>query len=112
MAAENPDRVREEERAIHRTRCAVSEVLSGLKAFGLYEMAPAGPGKFKPVRLDPAQRRGLLVFLSELEEHVKTLEAFKNDLAHDIEFANRSMSAASAYSRTGLSVKKSARQRH
>lgn len=106
------ERVREEEAAIHRTRCAVSEVVNGLKALGLYELVPAGSGKFKPVQLDGAQRRSLLVFLSELEEHVKTLEAFKSDLARDIEFANRHMNAASAYSRTGLSVKKGARQRH
>lgn len=109
---EEADRAREEEKAIHRTRCTVSEALNGLKALGLYEMMPAGPGKFTPVRLDPAQRRSLLMFLSELEEHVKTLEAFKNDLARDIEVADRHMNAASAYSRIGLSVKKSARQRH
>lgn len=109
---EETNRVREEEAAIHRTRCAVSEVLHGLKALGLYEMMPAGPGKFKPARLDRAQRRDLLVFLSELEEHVKALEAFKNDLARDIEAADRHMNAASAYRQTGLSLKKSARQRH
>lgn len=112
MMTEESDRTRDEEIAIHRARCAVSEVLNSLNTLGVHQLIPAGPEKLKPVHLDPAQRRNFLVLLSELEEHVKTLKAFSSDLARDIEFANRSINAVSAYRQTGLSVKKFTRQRH
>jgi hypothetical protein len=107
------ERIREEEVAIHRTRGTVTEVVEQLKAFGLHEMAPWPGGKPKRVSLDRDQRRSLLVFLSELEEHVKTLEDFTADLARAIEQTNRNMAAASAYRSTGQSVRKfSRRGRH
>ncbi len=104
-------RTRDEDAAIHRSRGTIAAVIDTLKSLGLYQVVPQGQGQFKHVDLDPAQRRQLLVFLSELEEQVKVLEAFKNDLAQDIERADRNTSAAAAYRQTGQSLKKFARSR-
>lgn len=101
---------RDEREAIHRTRCAVSEAVAQLKVMGLHQMAPDHTGKLRPVELDPRQRRELLVFLAELEDLVGVLESFKRDLAQNIEFANRSLNAVSAYRRVGVALKQSARK--
>jgi hypothetical protein len=101
--------IRKEETAIHRTRCAVSGVIEGLKIMGFYQMAQDATGRLKPLKLDPQQRRELLIYLSELEELVSVLEKFKSDLARSIEQAGRGLNAASAYHRTGAILKKNAR---
>ena len=100
-----------EDKAVHRTRCAISETIAALKTMGVYEVARDASGRLSPVKLDPAQRRGLLVYLSELEELVKILDGFKQDLAQNIEQAVRGSQAASLYQRTGLSLKKKAHRR-
>lgn len=108
---ENDDATERGEReAMHRTRCAVSEAVAHLKVMGLYQMAPDGAGTLRPVDLDPRQRRELLVYLAELENLVGVLESFKEDLSRNIERANRSLNAASAYHRTGVTLKRGARK--
>lgn len=100
---------REEKNALHRTHCAVGEVVARLKVMGLYQMTQDQAGNVRPVDLDPRQRRDLLVYVSELEDLVQVLEGFKRDLARDIDLANRGMNAVSVYRRAGTSLTKSAR---
>ncbi|MCK9915621.1 hypothetical protein MXD81_41335 [Microbacteriaceae bacterium K1510] len=104
------DTERDEQEAMHRTRCAISEVLARLKVMGLHQMAPDRTGKLRPVDLDPQRRRELLIYLSELEDLAGVLESFKQDLARNIELANRSQNAVSVYHRNGATLKKSARK--
>lgn len=104
------DRERTEDAAIHRTRCAVAEATAGLKRLGLYQMMADGQDGLKAVELDPAQRRELLVFLSELDELMTGLEAMKSALGHDIEQTHNNMSAQAAYRRVGMVLRQS--QRH
>jgi len=101
---------RGEREALNRTRCAVSAAVAHLKVLGLYQMAPDCAAQLRPVDLDPRQRRELLVFLTELEDLVGVLESFKRDLAQNIEIANRSLNAVSAYRRTGATLKQNARK--
>jgi len=102
-------RAREEDLAIHRSRCAVTGVIDQLRTLGLYETVIGADGKPQAVKLDPDRRRNLLVFISELEEHVKALEHFKADLANSIERANSNMAAVSAYQTTSRTVRSHAR---
>jgi hypothetical protein len=104
------DRERNEDAAIHRSRCAVAEATAGLKRLGLYQMTADGQGGFTAVELDPAQRRELLVFLSELDELVKGLDAMKAELARDIQRTNNNMSASAAYRHVGTVLRQSRRQ--
>lgn len=107
----NDDRTERDEReAVHRTRCAVSEVLARLKVLGLHQMAPDHAGKLRPVDLAPRQRRELLIYLNELEDLAGVLESFKQDLARNIELANRSLNAVSVYHRNGATLKKNVRK--
>ena len=103
-------RNRKEDAAVHRSRCVVTEVTRELKTLGLHQVVPDKSGRFNTVDLDPAKRRGLLVFLSELEEHVKILNILQSELARDIEETNRSMNAAATYQRAGMALKKHSQQ--
>lgn len=101
---------RDEERAtVYRTRRVVTGVTRTLRTLGLHEMAPGANGKLQPVALDPAQRRALLVFLSELEEQVKVMEGFTADLAGEIETRDRRFHAAATYQRTGTTIRQYSR---
>jgi hypothetical protein len=95
--------------AVHRTRRVVTDVTSALRILSLHEMAPGANGKLEAVALDPAQRRSLLVFLSELEEQVRVLEAFATDLAREIETRDRRSHAAATYQRTGTTIRRFSR---
>jgi hypothetical protein len=99
-----------EEVVIHRSRCVVTEVTRELKILGLHQVVPDKSAGFKAVDLDPDQRRSLLVFLSELEEHVKILNILQSELARDIEETNRNMNAAATYQRTGTALRKYSQQ--
>ena len=99
-----------EDAIIHRSRCAVSETTKALKMLGVYQTVVDETGKYERVELEPTQRRELLVFLSELEELMKSLENIKSEVARDIEAANRNTSAAAAYRRTGVAVRKYTQQ--
>lgn len=103
------EREQEEDAVIHRTRCAVANATEALKMLGLYEMVKSEPGCYAAVKLDPSQRRDLLVFLSELDELTKCLKGMKADLATDIERTRVNMNASAAYRRTGVSLRKYAR---
>lgn len=99
-----------EDAVIHRSRCAVSETTKALKMLGVYQTVVDETGNYECVELEPTQRRELLVFLSELEDLMKTLEDVKSEVARNIEATNRNMNAAAAYRRTGISVRKYAQQ--
>jgi len=101
---------RDEQGAMHRTRCAISEVIARLKVMGVHQMAPDRTGKVRPVDLDPRQRRELLVYVAELEDLVGVLESFQQDLARNIELANRGLNAVSVYHRNGATLNKNARK--
>lgn len=99
-----------EDAVIHRSRCAVSEATKSLKMLGVYQTVVDEAGNYRRVELEPAQRRELLVFLSELEELTKSLENIKFEVSRGIEAANKNTSAAAAYRRTGISIQKYAQQ--
>ncbi|MBI1203233.1 MAG: hypothetical protein GC182_12045 [Rhodopseudomonas sp.] len=104
------DHERDEDAAIHRTRCAIAEATAGLQRLGLHQMVADGGDRFRPVDLDPAQRRELLMFLSELEELVKGLGAMSAALASDIDRTNTNMNAQAAYRRVGMVLRQQQRQ--
>lgn len=104
------DEADRESRAVHRMRCAVSEATAELMTMGLYEVVRDPSGTLKPVKIDPTQRRKLLVYLSELEELMKVLDGFKLDLAQAIERASRSTEAVMTYQRAAMTLKDVARR--
>lgn len=104
------ERESEEDAVIHRSRCAIAGAVARLKTLGLYGMVDDGAGRYAAVDLDPAQRRELLVFLSEFEELVGRLDRMKAELARDIERTSGTMNASATYQRTGASLRRYSRQ--
>lgn len=98
----------DEDAAMRRTTHVMAAVTSRLRVLGLYGV---DSGSKEAAAITPESRRELLVFLSELEEAVKIMQSFADDLASNITQHNRRHSAAAAYIQTSVACRQYGRRR-
>lgn len=94
-----------ERKVAQRTSRALADVTARLRMLGLYGVNIDDGGRCAPAKVSPEHRRELLVFLSELEETVKEMEAFAADIAASIARHDRNQDAAAAYRQTGAAYR-------
>lgn len=94
-----------ERKVIQRTSHALAEVTARLRMLGLYGVDIGDDGHCARAKVSAESRRELLIFLSELEEMVKEMEAFASDIASSIAMHDRNQDAVAAYRQTGAAYR-------